>query len=145
MIVVERATEEDIIDILAIDRAHGLTYGAEDRGAFLVDSVRQRQGLIAREGEHRLGYALVHRHFYGYPFVELLVVHPDARRRGVGSALLAYVEKTQPGEKLFTSTNQSNIVMQTLLEKSGYVRSGQIDNLDEGDPEIIYFKRLEGE
>jgi ribosomal protein S18 acetylase RimI-like enzyme len=139
MITVERATEEDIVDILDIDR----TLGIKDRSAFVVAAVRQRQGLIAREGEQRLGYALVHSHFYGYPFIELLVVHPDARRRGVASALLAYIEKTRPGEKLFTSTNQSNGVMQALLEKCGYVRSGQIDHLDEGDPELVYFKRLE--
>jgi len=139
MIVVERATEEDIADILAIDQA----IGAVHRSSWLVEAVRARQALIAREGEHKLGFAVVHRHFFGQPFVELLVVHPNARRRGGGSALLAYVEKTQPGDKLFTSTNQSNTVMQALLEKRGYVRSGQIDNLDEGDPEIIYFKRLE--
>ena len=139
MIVVERATEEDILDILAIDRAHG----SEDRSAWLVEAIRARQALLARRGEHKLGFALVHRHFFGYPFIELLVVHPDARRKGVGSALMAYIEKTQPGEKLFTSTNRSNGVMQALLENRGYVRSGQIDNLDDGDPEIIYFKRLE--
>lgn len=143
MITVERATEEDILDILEIDRAHGLTYGGEDRGAGLVDAVRSRQALIAREGERKLGFAIVHRHFFGQPFVELLIVHPEARRRGVASALLSYVEKTQPGGKLFTSTNESNTVMQALLEKRGYIRSGRIDNLDEGDPEIIYFKRLE--
>src|SRR5262245_18145068 len=33
--------------------------------------------------------------------------------------------------------------MQALCEKLGYVKSGWIDNLDEGDPGIIYFKRLD--
>jgi hypothetical protein len=42
--------------------------------------------------------------------------------------------------KLFTSTNESNIPMQQLCERLGYARSGLIENLDEGDPEIIYFK-----
>gem|GEM_PF-5850403 len=32
--------------------------------------------------------------------------------------------------------------MQLLLEKSGYSLSGFIDNLDPGDPELVYFKRL---
>jgi hypothetical protein len=30
--------------------------------------------------------------------------------------------------------------MQALCERLGYVRSGYIENLDEDDPEIIYFK-----
>ena len=47
----------------------------------------------------------------------------------------------QPG-KLFTSTNASNVSMQRLCESLGYVRSGVINNLDEDDPEIVYFKRL---
>jgi hypothetical protein len=32
--------------------------------------------------------------------------------------------------------------MQSLLAKLGYVLSGLILNLDEGDTEIVYFKRL---
>ena len=32
--------------------------------------------------------------------------------------------------------------MQSLLAKFEYVVSGVIHNLDEGDPEIVYFKRL---
>jgi RimJ/RimL family protein N-acetyltransferase len=42
---------------------------------------------------------------------------------------------------LFTSTNQSNIAMQRLCESCGFERSGIVENLDEGDPELIYFKR----
>ena len=44
--------------------------------------------------------------------------------------------------KLFTSTNLSNLPMQSLLAKLEYQLSGVIHNLDEGDPEIVYFKRL---
>jgi hypothetical protein len=32
--------------------------------------------------------------------------------------------------------------MQSLLLKNGYTQSGIIENLDEGDPELIYFKPL---
>jgi hypothetical protein len=32
--------------------------------------------------------------------------------------------------------------MQSLLAKLGYVPSGIIYNLDEGDPELVYFKQL---
>ena len=46
--------------------------------------------------------------------------------------------------KLFTSTNQSNTPMQALLALLGYVRSGVIDNLDPGDPELVYFLDLSG-
>ena len=106
-------------------------------------AMTRRRALVAREGENKLGFAVVSQRFFDHPFIELLVSHPDSRRRGVATALLNYIEKTLPGDKLFTSTNQSNTIMQALLEKAGYVRSGWIENLDEGDPEIVYFKRLE--
>lgn len=35
-----------------------------------------------------------------------------------------------------------NKPMQSLLEDAGYRLSGYIDNLDFGDPELVYFKSL---
>ena len=32
--------------------------------------------------------------------------------------------------------------MRALCERLGFVKSGWIDNLDPGDPEIVYFKAL---
>jgi hypothetical protein len=32
--------------------------------------------------------------------------------------------------------------LQAVCESLGFIRSGVVENLDEGDPEIIYFKRL---
>ena len=72
----------------------------------------------------------------------MLYVARDYRRRGVGSALLEQVERLCKTQKLFTSTNLSNSSMQALLSRRGYVHSGVIHNLDEGDPEVVYFKRL---
>ncbi len=137
-LIVERATEENLADVLAIDRAHH----DSARAAYLEAAVRQRECYIAREGWDVLGFLILTREFFSQYFIELLVVHPDRRRTGAGTALIEHIEKIVPAEKLFTSTNESNTPMQALLEKLGYVRSGCIDNLDDGDPELIYFRRL---
>jgi hypothetical protein len=42
--------------------------------------------------------------------------------------------------KLFTSTNESNRAMRDLLAHAGFEPSGVVQNLDPGDPELIYFK-----
>jgi RimJ/RimL family protein N-acetyltransferase len=60
----------------------------------------------------------------------------------VASALIRFVEASATKSKLFTSTNASNVRMQAVYESLGFVRSGVIENLDENDPEIVYFKRL---
>jgi ribosomal protein S18 acetylase RimI-like enzyme len=76
--------------------------------------------------------------------MELLIVHPGYRRQGVGTAIIRRLENLCATKKFFTSTNQSNIPAQKTYEANGFIRSGYIENLDEGDPEIIYFKLLPG-
>lgn len=140
MILVERATEEDLAHVCAIEEAHS---GHTERFDYLISAVKNRQCLIARQGDTYLGFAVVTRSFFGQYFVELLLVHPAYRRQGVASALFDYIEKTCPERKLFTSTNQSNTLMQAFCERRGYVKSGWVDNLDAGDPEIIYVRFLD--
>jgi GNAT superfamily N-acetyltransferase len=72
----------------------------------------------------------------------MVYIHFDYRRSGAGAALVKYLESHCQTPKIFTSTNLSNLPMQSLLAKLGYTLSGVIHNLDEGDPEIVYFKRL---
>lgn len=136
--IIERATEDDLVGVIAVDAAHMGT----PRADFLTETVRKRQCYIAREGWDVLGFAVLTREFFGQYFVDLLIVHPEQRRKGVASALMQHIERIVPTDRLFTSTNESNAPMQALCERLGFVKSGWIDNLDEGDPEIVYFKRL---
>ena len=114
----------------------------QPRADHLIAAVTARQCYIVRDQWDVLGYAILTQHFFGYPFIDLLIVHPDQRRKGAATALIEHIEAISPGEKLFTSTNESNTPMQRLMDRLGFVKSGWIDNLDPGDPEIIYFKAL---
>jgi ribosomal protein S18 acetylase RimI-like enzyme len=80
----------------------------------------------------------MHRHFFGQPMLELVMVGNVYRRQGIGEALVRHAISTAPGPTLWTSTNKSNVVMQALLERLGFDRSGIVEGLDEGDPELIY-------
>ena len=60
---------------------------------------------------------------------------------GYACALRAAELDCQTG-KVFTSTNQSNLPMQRLCDRLGFIKSGYVENLDEGDPELIYVKLL---
>ena len=136
--MVERATDDDLADVIAVDAAHMDTPRAE----YLAEAVKRQECYIAREGWDVVGFAILNQHFFGQYFIDLLVLSPKQWRESAAIALFQHLEKIVPAEKLFTSTNQSNAPMQALCEKLGFVKSGWIDNLDEGDPEIIYFKRL---
>lgn len=97
--------------------------------------------VALRDGEVA-GYVVFTQRFFDQPFVELLMVRDSARRAGIGAALLAHcIERAGAAPKLWCTTNRSNTAMQGLLGKLGFIRSGQIDNLDEGDPELVFLKR----
>ena len=65
---------------------------------------------------------------------------PLAGARGVALRLLQAAVTACDTAKLFTSTNQSNVAARRLMAKAGFVPSGMIENLDEGDPELVYVK-----
>jgi GNAT superfamily N-acetyltransferase len=131
-ITVRPARSSDATPIVAIDHVRS-------RESHVRQAVEDSRCLVAERNGIIAGFAVGGR-FYGFDFLELLVVAADHRRRGVASALMRGWEAAAVTPKLFTSTNESNIPMQRLCEGLGYARSGLIENLDEGDPEIIYFK-----
>ena len=87
-----------------------------------------------------LGFAVVTRHFFGFPFVDLLVVAEASRRGGIGLALMDHSAQAHDADRIFTSTNESNRPMRRLLAKADWLVSGLIENLDPGDPELVFVK-----
>lgn len=110
------------------------------RVAFIRRSIANRNCYVVCNGGNTIGYAVLEYSFYENGFISTLYVQQEYRHRGVGEELMQHLEGVCRTAKLFTSTNLSNTAMQSLLAKLGYVLSGIIDNLDQGDPELIYFK-----
>lgn len=134
------ATDSDLEGIARIDAAVGVD---EDRRALILQGIAQEGCWLAGRDDAAEGYlVLSRRHFFGRDFVSLVIVEARARRRGLASALFQVAEGGATTHQLFTSTNQSNRPMQTLLEARGYQRAGVITHLDEGDPEVVFVKYL---
>ena len=105
-------------------------------------AVASRHCWIAEHAGKQVGYGISSRNFFDRDFVDLLMVSQDVRRAGVGAAILNAIEHTCSADRIFTSTNESNIPMRALLEKCGYRPSGRIENLDAGNPELVFVKFL---
>lgn len=139
MISIRPAVESDVEALCSFDL---IARREHERREFIRREVASGTCFVAVADEEVIGYGVLNYTFYYNGCIDMLYVHPDHRRRGAGAALLQYMEALCRTPKLFTSTNLSNLRMQSLLAKAGYELSGVIHNLDEGDPEIVYFKRL---
>lgn len=97
--------------------------------------------IVSREGSIA-GYGALTHDFFHAGMVEMVMIAEPFRRRGLGVALVNHLAAFCRSETLWSSTNLSNMAMQTLLDGAGFIRSGIIEGLDEGDPEVIYRRRL---
>ncbi|WP_380693631.1 GNAT family N-acetyltransferase [Serratia marcescens] len=133
---VRLATETDVAALIALD---SVAEHEPQRAAQIRAWCGQGDCYLAEEQDVVMGYGVLHYHFFGCGFIEMLMVGERYRRRGVGQALITALKSHCRHSKLFTSTNRSNLPMQRLLLNAGFVASGQIDNLDDGDPEQVFF------
>ena len=136
---IRNATEHDIDGIIAIDR---IATTEETRRQHIREWVRRGCAIIVLIDERVVGYAVLEYTFFSYGFISMLIVQEAYRRRGIASALVKRLEETCNTAKLFTSTNESNAPMQAFMASMSYEPSGIVHNLDEGDPELFYFKRV---
>jgi GNAT superfamily N-acetyltransferase len=133
------ALSSDLEGIAAADPVAG---GDPARSALLRSHIEGGRCWVAEDQGRVVGFLVLEYTFYGNGFVSLLVVRHDSRRRGIGRALLRHSTSACTTAKLFTSTNESNGPMRSLLCQEGFEESGVIHNLDEGDPELVFFRRL---
>ena len=141
MTIIDYATISELENIQKIDK---IVVNNSERFDMIKISIDNNQCLIAKADNKVAGYLIFNKSFYHNNFIELLIIDQLFRRQGIGTALIRFYENITKKGKIFSSTNKSNVTMQKLLNKLGYIESGIIYNLDEDDPEIIYFKKLEG-
>jgi GNAT superfamily N-acetyltransferase len=133
------ATPADLDLVIGIDP---VADADASRRKFLEAALQSGECWLSERAGLSLGFAVLQYSFYGNGFVPLLVVQPAFRRQGVGRALLEYVASACTTSKLFTSTNESNTAMRSLLAGARFEPSGII-YIDPGDPELVFFRRLQ--
>lgn len=104
----------------------------------------QRREIIVAEWDNTIaGYIRFHRDFFAKPFIALLVVKEEFRRRGIAESLMKYSEELCTNdERIFTSTESYNIEMMRLLDKLGYRPCGVVDHIQKESE--IFFSKITG-
>lgn len=126
-------------DYKALCRLDTLAHHDAERPDEIAAWIRNGSCHLAEVNGKALAYGVLTYNFFRAGFLEMLMVGSGFRRQGLGSALTQHFQQTCTQPKLFSSTNMSNHAMQKLLIKAGFQTSGYVDNLDENDPEILFF------
>lgn len=133
------AEAADLSELLALD--HG-AQSTPARQAFIRRAVMRGACHVALLEGRLLGCMVLDYTFFDNGFISLVYVAQESRRCGIGRALVQHAQRICLTPKLFTSTNASNMPMRNLLLGQGYQPSGMVEHLDEGDPEMVFFKSL---
>jgi GNAT superfamily N-acetyltransferase len=98
--------------------------------------------LVAEVDGRVAGYATFSRAgFIGRPFVHLLAVAPEYRRRGIARSLLRAVERSVGRGRLFASTEEGNAAMLALLAGDGWTPAGCVRGANEcGAAECFFYR-----
>ncbi len=139
MITIGPAGSRDIDTLIALDAGATVQNG---RVGQIRNWVSVSQCHIARQDGEAAGYIVSNRSFFHKPFIELVCVSEAFQRRGIGRALVDYASGLWPRDPVWSSINQSNTAMQALFLSAGFKQCGVIENLDPGDPELIYMRQV---
>ncbi|GGD08187.1 GNAT family N-acetyltransferase [Pontibacillus salipaludis] len=132
--------EASIGDLEKIVQIDSEVIGNTSRRNYIERSIESGKCIVAKPNDEIVGFLIYDINFFECTFISLIIVSPSSRRKGYASLLMDYLVRSSPTTKVFSSTNRSNFKMQRVFEINGFIQSGLVENLDEGDPEIIYFK-----
>ncbi|MEK4914954.1 GNAT family N-acetyltransferase [Bacillus sp. FSL E2-8887] len=131
-------TNAEITDLDSIGDIDIDVIGNDNRRNYIKRAIDEGTCIIAKEDNSISGFLTYDTNFFGYTFLSLIIVSPTKRRQGHASSLISYMLRHSPTQKIFSSTNKSNTNIQKVFKANGFMRSGMIENLDEGDPELIF-------
>ncbi|MGD6961369.1 GNAT family N-acetyltransferase [Fictibacillus phosphorivorans] len=134
---IQYAKKHHLQKIIELDKK---MIGSDHRKEELGHAIKEERCLILYQEDEIAAFLIYHTHFFDCCFISLIMVDPAHQRKGLASSLLTHMSRISPTNKLFSSTNESNESMKKVFIKNYFTKSGFIDNLDEGDPEIIYYR-----
>ena len=136
---IRKATETDASALKMVDTVVPLD---GTRAKHIDEWLRHDEVLVAEINGQIVGYGVFNHAFFRQGNVDMLMIHPEHRGQKIGEHLLRELERLCDTSKLWVTTNMSNHRMQRLLARMDYKPAGYIHELDPGDPELIFFKRL---
>ena len=109
----------------------------------ITRAIVDEECFIILANNNAVGFVIFDYRFFDQGWIELIIIEEQYRGRGIGGQAMNLVCKQCKTNKVFTSTNSSNVQMQKALSKVGFSFAGKVDGLDDGDSELFYYKKME--
>lgn len=119
-----------------------LVVGEERAGAFIRSHLERHHMVVAEAAGRVVGLLAYRTDWFQCTFVTLVVVDEDYRRKGIAREFFKAVEAISPTPRLFSSTEETNSVSIRMHTALGFSPSGHIDNLPQGNRELIFYRRI---
>lgn len=135
LINVRRATHEDLA-FVSLD-------GQLPAGR-VARLIADRQVYLATRDTEPAGYARVEYLSTKIPYLSLIWVMPEQRRRGVGRALLAAIERAERAagrEFLYSSSQADESEPQAWHRRVGFIECGFIGGINPGGVGEVFFRK----
>ena len=140
-ISLRKATTKDktlVVDFdYNLDKVEHIELKREEK---ITKAILGEECFIILANNSAVGFVIFDYRFFDQGWIELIIIEENYRGKGIGGQAIDLICKQSKTNKVFTSTNSSNIQMQKALSKVGFSFAGKINGLDEGDPELFYFK-----
>lgn len=133
--LIRESTQADLTAIRQFDET---ARHDSQRLAYIAASVTEGESFSIVEDNTVAGYLIINQSFFHRTFLSLLYIDQAFRDKGLGRRALRWC-RNRIGGPFFTSTNLSNARMIHLLRSEGFLDSGIIYNLDQGDPELVFY------
>ena len=104
-------------------------------------AISEEECFIILTDNSPVGFAIFDYRFFDLGWIELIVIDEKHKGHGIGVDAIDLICQQSKTNKVFTSTNRSNTRMQKALSKAGFSFAGEVIGLDDGDPELFYYKK----
>lgn len=145
-ISLRKATNKDQAMLIDFDyRLNQVEHVELKRAEKIAKAIIDQECFIILANDQAVGFVIFDYRFFDQGWIELIIVDAKYRGKGMGAQAMDLICRQSKTNKVFTSTNSSNAPMQRALSKIGFTFAGKIIGLDEGDPELFYYRQTTSE
>jgi len=138
-----KATSKDKVIVVdfdyRLDKDEHIKFNREEK---IKKAIMDDECFIILADNREVGFVIFDYRFFDQGWIELIIIDEEYRGKGIGGKVFDLICEQCKTNKVFTSTNSSNTRMQRALAKADFSFAGEINGLDDGDPELFYYKRL---